>query len=138
MHALNKSLAGLANESGGGWELYAYNIAADRVQFVPQVCLRDMRYLRLYTYSIEYIFTLCVLFRASLKHKLQNASAETIVKTRNLTVQPPRDRRIEGKLLRWALIHEVWNLHFLLDPTFLPTRNWGQEVGESRPDYHII
>ena len=30
---------------------------------------------------------------------------------------------------------KVWNLHFLLDQTFLPTRSWGQEVGDSRTDY---
>ena len=88
-----------------------------------------MSYLRLYTYSIEYISALFVLFSASFKHKSQDAYAETIVNPRNSTVQPPRDRRIEGKLLRCVLILEVWNLHFLLDPTFSPTRNRGQEVG---------
>ena len=90
MSALNKSLAELANQVGGGWELYTYNIAADRVQFVPQVCLRDTRYL--YTYLIEYILALYVLFRASFWHKSQDNSAETIVELCNSTVQPPRDR----------------------------------------------
>ena len=93
MHAFNKFLAGLAHQSDGGWELYAYNIAVDRVQFVPQVCLRDTRYLWVYTYSIEYILALTVLFRASLgtNHKtlLQKPSSNLI--------HPPRDWWIEDK-----------------------------------------
>ena len=53
----------------------------------------------------------------SINHK--TLLSETIVKPRNWTAQPPRD---QGQLLRWALfIHEAWNLHFLLDPTFCPT-----------------
>ena len=96
MLVLNKSLAGLANQSNSGWELYAYNIAADRVQFVPQVCLRVMRYLWLYTYSIEYIPAFCA-FRASFRHKSQDDSAETIVKPHTSTVQPPQDGQIGGE-----------------------------------------
>ena len=75
-----------------------------------------------------------VLFRAFFKHKSQDASAETILRPHNSTVQPLRDRRIEGKLLGWALIPKVWNLHFLLDPAFSPMHNRRQEVGDSRPD----
>ena len=33
------------------------------------------------------------------------------------------------------IIPEVWNLHFLSDPTFSPAHNWGQEVGASKTDY---
>ena len=111
----------------------AYNIAADRVQFVPQVCLQDTRYLRLYTYSIEYILALFVLFSASFKHKSKDASAETIVKLHNSTVQSARDRRIE-QTTQMGVYPRGVEFTFSAKP-FSPTRNRGQEVGDSRPDY---
>ena len=50
-------------------------------------------------------------------------------------VSPPKPFVI---CMHWvpALIREVWHLHFLLDPTFLPLHNYHgrQEVGDSTPD----
>ena len=78
-----------------------------------------MRYLRLYTYLIEYSLALSVLFRAFFKHKSQDASTETIVKPRNLTVQPPRDRRIEGKTTQMGAYPRSVEFTFSARPYYL-------------------
>ena len=86
-----------------------------------------MRYLRLYMYLIEYILALSVLFRAFFKHKSHDASTETIVKPCNLTVQPPRDRRIEGKATQMGAYPRGVEFTFSARPYFLALVQSGAE-----------
>ena len=85
------------------------------------------------TLSSSYVLALFVLFSASFKHKSKDASAETIVKLHISTVQSARDRRIELTTQMGAYPRGV-EFTFSAKP-FSPTRNRGQEVGDSRPDY---
>ena len=88
-------------------------------------------------YSIEYTLALFVHFRDSFKHKSQDASVETIVKPRNSTVQPPRDRRIEANYSDERFYPQGVEFTFSVGPYFLAHAQSGQEVGDSRPDYCV-